>query len=252
MKSFLSNPYSWDDSAADVTSGAVSFDIQGVVVSGLSNPISITMPLTVKPSIPILTNETSHYFLKPSTVHVHIISIEKSGTSVFVTIRPQDLSVSISLFVQFGKRPEADKYDKIFHLPDLSTCHSKEVMANLTNCSSDPFTVFLGDDVLNKTGLYYLRVLRSVNKTVGLKRSRRSCFDHRRQKRACVEDKDPPPTVATVVNKTVVPKYDPRTDVNYTINIDKQNYLYWSRPKQMWTSEGCKVRMNWSVSISKL
>ena len=246
MTAFGSNPYTWDDSASDVTSGVVSFDLHGVPVSGLSHPISIAMPLAAKPPAPTPTNGTNQPFMKPGTMHVHIMSIEKPGTSAFVTIRPQNFSVSLSLFVQFGARPKPDKYDKIFHLPDLSTCHSKELKANLTNCSSDPFTVFLGDDVINKPGLYYIGVLRSVNKTVGLKRSRRSCFEHRRQKRACVEDKDPPPTVAAFVNKTVVPQYDPRTDVNYTVNIDKQNCLYWSKTKQMWTSEGCKVRKNYS------
>ena len=244
LTSYSSNPYTWDDSAADVTSGVVSMDIEGLSVSGLSKPISIKMPLNTKKSIPNPINGTSHYFMKPGVTNVHVISIERLGTSFFVTITPENSSVSFELLLKFGKRPKIDDHNNRFYLPDLSSCSSsgfEEQKVIFSNCSLDPYTIFFGEDIIDKTGLYYLGVLRHENKTERHKRSRRSCFGQRRQKRACVEDKDPPPTLATFVNKTLIPQYDPQTDVNYTINIDKQKCLYWSITMQMWTSEGCKV-----------
>lgn len=247
MKVFTTNPYTWDESATKVTSGVVSFDIQGVNVSGLSNPISITIPSNAKSSI-LPTNASSSFFMKPGNLHVHVISVENPKTSIFLNVTPENGSVSFDLLLKFGKRPEVDDYDRKFHLPDLSTC-SLNGTTRFSNCIHDPYTLFLGENIINQTGLYYAGVFLSHNSTVLLKRSRRSCFGQRRQKRACVEDKDPPPTPATVVNKTLIPQYDPRTDVNYTVNIKKQTCLYWSNIKQIWTSEGCEVSA--SLRISK-
>lgn len=252
MKTFTFNPYTWDESANEVTSGVVDFDIRGVNVSGLSTPVSITVPSGNKPNIPTDVNYT-HYFMKPETVNVHVVSIEKLPTSLFLTVAPDNNSVSFELLVGFGKRPKADQYDRRFHLPDISTCSlsgSSELRTNLSNCTSNPFTVFLGEGIINSTGLYYFGVLISQKEAKEERRSRRSCFGKRRQKRACVEDKDPPPTPATAVNKSIIPQYDPRTDVNYTVKIAKQNCLYWSDSKQKWTSDGCKVRNAFQFRIS--
>ena len=43
------------------------------------------------------------------------------------------------------------------------------------------------------------------------------------------------------VHQTVVPQYDPRSDVNYTFTVTQSSCLYWSEDEEKWTSDGCKV-----------
>ena len=56
--------------------------------------------------------------------------------------------------------------------------------------------------------------------------------------------KDPPPKGSL---STVIPKYDPNTDVNYTLTITQSSCLYWSENIEKWTTEGCRVKLNHSV-----
>lgn len=66
-------------------------------------------------------------------------------------------------------------------------------------------------------------------------RKKRSCFGHGRQKRSCVEPKDAP----SPQNLTIIPVYDAKTDINYTLSTQHFNCLYWNGMR--WTSDGCKV-----------
>ena len=124
-----------------------------------------------------------------------------------------------------------EDFDHNFTVIFTSACHNQTV--------GEPTCIIkdkLVSVVPSKPGFLYVGLL-FQNKTEH-SRKRRSCFGHGRERRSCVGVKDPPPKGVTT---TVVPQYDPNTDVNYTLAITQSSCLYWSEDKEKWTSEGCRV-----------
>ena len=44
-------------------------------------------------------------------------------------------------------------------------------------------------------------------------------------------------------NITVKPVYDPKTDVNYSVNILEERSLFWDSGEERWLSRGCRVSL---------
>ena len=179
----------------------------------------------------------------------HTILATKQNVSFFVKIQPDNYSANFEVFVKFAERPTKQDYNASFQLPNTSPCIPQialyESEASKRHCIFDPYTVFLGQDIIKENGTYYIGVLYSKNHSSQAQpkgRSRRSCFGHGRQKRACVEEKDPPPKPKTSTSELAIPQYNPGTDLNYSMHVEEQQCLYWSETKQTWTSDGCKVR----------
>ena len=105
------------------------------------------------------------------------------------------------------------------------------------DCSHDAYSVFIANDVLTQPGTYFIGVQYDKGNGVTTIRQKRSCSGGRRQKRSCVEPKDPP----RPENITVKPTYNPRTDVNYSMSILEDGCLHWDSVQEEWSSKGCRV-----------
>ena len=140
------------------------------------------------------------------------------------------------MFVRHGQRPTVTEYDaeREVGLPD-GTCS-----LNLQkSCDDAAYNFLLVDSVLRKPGSYYIGILYDKSEQERIrKRKRRSCFGKRRWKRSCVEFKELPKPE----NITLIPVYDPKTDANYSMNVEEEKCLFWNRKADKWQSDGCKVR----------
>ena len=239
------NPYTWDDSSKAIQSSVTGLELKNgnakVNVSNLDDDIVMVIPISNPPKNNTNTSEVpEHLFLKPQKMAVHSYYAELADVPVSIEMGVQVLEVAVQLFVKFGSRPVIDDFDHNFTISFKSTC-VVSAEGNETTCLFEKTSVAV---VPSTPGRLFVGVLRSQNSTEHAKdstehsRGRRSCFGHGRQKRACVGFKDPPPKG---VSKTIVPQYDPSTDVNYTMSITQSSCLYWSEDKDKWTSDGCKV-----------
>ena len=138
------------------------------------------------------------------------------------------------MFVRHGQRPTVTEYDAKRKVPD-----GKCSLNSQRRCDDPPYDFLLVDSVLRKPGSYYIGILYDKSEQERKRnRKRRSCFGKRRQKRSCVEVKELPKPE----NITLIPVYDPKTDVNYSMNVEEEECLFWNRMAEKWQSNGCKVR----------
>lgn len=140
-----------------------------------------------------------------------------------------------SVFVRFGQRPTITEYDATKKIPD-EPC-SLTFQNSHGNCSGEAYDFTLLHEVISRPGPYFIGILYEENNEGPKKRRKRSCFGQGRQKRSCVEFKDPPKPE----NKTVKPVFDPRTDRNYTMSIQEEACLFWDSSEERWLSRGCRV-----------
>ena len=231
MLSLRINPFAWAKNGRDVESDVVSFELgdpnkRTIPVAGLSQDIVLTIPTTPTNKTP---TPQEPKFVKPEVMRYHHIRIAYPGTAVTLVPKASNGTV-LKVYAKENQRPSVDDYDYRFTVPNVSKCPHQ----SLEGCSRDDayrVTIVSKERGFLSVGIYYLSREEHV-------RQRRSCFGHRRQKRSCIGFKDPPPKG---VNKTLVPTYDPTTDVNYTLEVDQRSCLYWSDEEQTWTSAGCKV-----------
>ena len=154
-------------------------------------------------------------------LHLHL-QVKPTGSIVF------------RVFVRHGQRPTVTEYDAERKVPD-GRCS----LSSLKNCDDAAYDFLLVDSMLGKSGSYYIGILYDNSEQERMrKRKRRSCFGKRRWKRSCVEFKELPKPE----NVTLIPVYDPKTDVNYSINVEEEECLFWNRKVERWQSNGCKVR----------
>ena len=235
------NPYSWDDSSKAVQSSLVSFELQSgklkVNVSNLDEDIVMVIPIASSPKNNTNGSEVpEHSFLKPNKMSIRSYYAELADIPVAIEmVILEEKVVVIELFVKFGSRPTIDDFDQNSTISFNSTCGTGEER-NQPSCVPEKSSITV---VPSKPGRLYIGILfLGAKNTTEHSRERRSCFGHGRQRRSCVGFKDPPPKGVT---KTVVPQYDPSTDLNYTMTITQSSCLYWSEDKDKWTSDGCKV-----------
>ena len=88
------------------------------------------------------------------------------------------------------------------------------------------------------------RDLSDDTSVTSLRRQKRSCFGNGRQKRSCVQVKDPPPTPSQGKNVSVLPMYDPAISRNYTMKVALGSCVFWSEEQEKWTAKGCQVSNN--------
>ena len=236
------NPYSWDKSSKAIQSGVTSFELQSdnatkVNISNLYEDIVMVIPIARPPKNNTNTGDVSdHSFLKPNKMSIRSYNVELADVPVSITMSVSFVVV-VEVFVKFGSRPAIDNFDLNFTVPFKLMCKNKtDGERNKTHCLPDKRSITV---VPTKPGLIFVGILYlGVKSSATHSRQRRSCFGHGRQRRSCVGVKDPPPRGVT---KTVIPQYDPSTDVNYTMSITQSSCLYFSEDKDKWTSDGCKV-----------
>ena len=236
------NPYSWDNSSKAVQSSVTSLELQSdnattVNVSNLDEDILMVIPISSPPKNNTLnTDVPEHSFFKPNKMSIRSYNAELADVPVVIKMGTV-VSVVVEMFVKFGSRPTIDNFDHNVTLTFQSMCENQfEGEQNKASCLPDESSATV---VPPKPTIIYVGILSlGAKNNTEHSRKRRSCFGHGRQRRSCVGFKDPPPKGVT---KTVVPQYDPSTDVNYTIIITQSSCLYWSEDKDRWSSDGCKV-----------
>ena len=240
------NPYTWDNSSSAVQSSVTSLELQSnngtkTNISNLDEDIVIVIPI-LSPSKGNVDDNfvPEHSFLKPNKMSVRSYHAELANVPVSIEMVVTDKGVFVvAVLIKFGSRPDISNYDHNFTNTFKSNCENKtEGKQNEGSCPSEETSMIV---VPPKRGLIYVGIfLLGAANTGEHSRERRSCFGHGRQRRSCVGFKDPPPNGVTA---TVIPQYDPSTDVNYTIKITQSSCLYWSEDKDKWTSDGCKVNL---------
>ena len=182
-------------------------------------------------------------FVKPGRMQYHRIKVTEVQASYLITITTKD---SLNIFVKFGSKPSIEDYDRNYTIPDFSSCTKSTGtdQEDEYNCTRTPHQLFLASELLNRTGVYYLGILYSENiSAVNYPlRKRRSCFSTSRAKRSCVETRTPPPPLGEYKEGTI-PPYDPRVDMNYTIETEELSCRFWSHDEGKWITKGCKVQM---------
>lgn len=232
------NPYTWDKSAKNVKSSVLSVDLKSsgkkIAVEGLQEEIELVIKNPDNQPPP----STLKSFSKPSidgSMRYHTTNVTGKDKAMHVTINPEDGKL-LEVYVGRTTRPTIQNYSYMAIVPDLSKC------PNNTVCPAS-FLVAVPANLTKEEGLYYVGIKQPEVRQEPVKsRTRRSCSESGRNKRSvvCVEFKDPPTTPAPTP-QTLIPSYDPTTDVNYTISIAVKSCLYWSEMTQNWTNYGCRV-----------
>ena len=235
------NPYTWNNSSKAIQSNVVGLELKNgktkINVSNLDEDIVMVVPISRSPKNNTNTSNMPELsFLKPSKLATRMYNAELADVPVSVKLGIV-VAVVVEVFVKFGSRPTIDNFDHNFTVTFKSSCENQtNAEKNETSCLPDESSITV---VPPKPGLLYVGILfLGAKNYTEHSRERRSCFGHGRQRRSCVGFKDPPPKGVT---KTVIPQYDPSTDVNYTMSITQSSCLYWSEDKEKWTSDGCKV-----------
>ena len=159
--------------------------------------------------------------------------------SLFFQIKPSEGKVIFKVFVRYGWRPTVTEHDVSRQIPHPSCLKSSQ--DSYSHCRNDAYDVLLLPDKVNKPGKYYIGILYENDEgELQSRRKKRSCSGGGRQKRSCVEVKEAP----RPENITVKPVYDPKTDVNYSLNLVEENCLFWDSIEERWLSRGCKVSLS--------
>ena len=187
-------------------------------------------------------NHEHKFFVVPGNIQYHKINVSRERTSYLITISSKK---SLNVLVKYGNKPTVEDHDKNFTIPDFSSCTRHLIVEEEEeeyNCKRHPNQLLLTNEVLQKPGVYYVGIVYTKESFPGnnSRRTRRSCFNTNRQKRSCIETKDPPPPPGVYEHGTI-PAYDPRVDLNYTLHTDELSCRFWSHEEQKWLTEGCKV-----------
>ncbi|XP_044184688.1 polycystic kidney disease protein 1-like 2 [Acropora millepora] len=235
------NPFTWDATSASVKSHVLSLvlkDQDGTLlkVENSEKEVELKIKRDQKKE-PIDAKES--FFAKPSDngkMQYHKIDLpDATGNAVRLRIKPTGSTV-FKVFVRYGQRPTVTEYDAERKVPD-----GKCSLNSQRRCDDAAYDFLLVDSVLGKPGSYYIGILYDKNEQERKRNhKRRSCFGKRRQKRSCVEFKELPKPE----NITLIPVYDPKTDVNYSMNVEEEECLFWNRTAEKWQSNGCKVGSN--------
>ena len=245
MLSIPFNPFTWDATRNRVGSDIVSLDLKDnarklIEVSNLTKDIVISMPLQPQK----VSLEIPQYFTRKGNLRFHQINVEYENTLILLEIKPEEKSTSLFVYLRYGMRPTIEVHDVNATISKEETCVWTIVHDSIRakrECFSHGREVVPIKALAMQPGRYFLGV-QNCNSSFGSHiRRKRSCFGNRRQKRSCVQVKDPPPTPPLSKNKTVVPNYDPNVDRNYTLRVALGSCVYWSEREEKWTTAGCRV-----------
>ena len=243
MLSIAFNPYTWDSTRERVNSYVISLDLKDdrqkvMEISELSSDIVIEMT----PKSQNYPPQMPPFFTRNNSPRFHEIKVDYENTKVQLDIAPKDALANLVLYIKFGQRPTIREHDLNATISSYERCiwfKMNESLEGKNGCYSNPLIEVLA----KRPGMYYLAVLIDSNITRSQKRLKRSCFGQRRQRRACVDVKSPPPTPPQSKNASLVPVYDPSTDRNYTLRVTMGSCVYWSDTKQKWITDGCQVSL---------
>ena len=241
MINYNFNPYTTHYSSSRVKSNVASLVLKddngdALDVTDLPSEIQINFPTSEHDQGSNASQSQTDDFLNPGTIQYHVINVHEANTTLKLSMTMKKPAAIIA-FIQLGKHPTQTSYDEVI---DISEENGFQTLASdcksLGKCSHD---ILIN---CNASGKYYIGLLgREENRTVHsrLKRSVRSAGA---SKEKCVKFKDPPPTLAPPVESIILePQYDPRSSVNYSLQVNAIWCVYWSETGERWTNEGCKV-----------
>ena len=244
MLSIPFNPYTWNSTKQRVNSDVLALDLKDdtrklIKVANLSNDINIVIPLQNQR----VSLEHGQYFTHNDNLRFHEIDVEYENTLIMLEVTPTEANTNLFVYLRYGQRPTTQVHDLNATVSKSRKCvwslgaHGRK--DGRTKCSRLTSPI---ETLAKRPGKYYLGV-QGYNKsgTNSHKREKRSCFGNRRQKRSCVEVKEPPPTPPQGENIIVVPVYDSKSDQNYTLRVALGSCVFWSEERLKWISEGCRV-----------
>ena len=237
----------WDASSQNVDSSVVGLDLKGsnrnsLNISNLSDDIEMYIPRTDN-SQP----EEPSYFTQNEnlTMQFHIFPIKEEGESILLEIHPVNDTERFQAYIKKGSRPSQEEYDISMTIPDFSSCHYN-LTVGYFNCSQDPYTMFIGGQLLEVGSIYFVAVQyygkNENQQEEALVRQKRDCADGGgRVKRSCIKYKDPPPTPKPEGLVTIKPLFDDITSHNYSLRRNSLSCRYWDPISNKWSVQGCKV-----------
>lgn len=118
-------------------------------------------------------------------IQYHTVEVDSSNLSVHIQVIPENRSKEMTVFLLYNERPSPEKFDFKWTIPNFTNCtfknESRNVSssadsstgtgANTTNttktdyqvvidvvpdCKIDPYTVFISNSMVTKTGTYYI------------------------------------------------------------------------------------------------
>ena len=241
MLSIPFNPFTWDRTRERINSNVLSLDLKDdrqkvMDISELSSDVVIEMT-PKRQNYPL---QMSPFFTNNNSARFHEMKVDYENTVVQLDISPADGLVDLVLYIRLGQRPTLKEHDLNATVSGYERCIWTTMKENLEGKDGCYFNRLI-EVLAKRPGMYYLAVLSNSNITKSQKRKKRSCFGQRRQRRACVDIKSPPPTPPQSKNVSVAPVYDPSTDHGYTLRMIMGSCVYWSDTKQKWITDGCRV-----------
>ena len=237
------NPFTWDITRERVHSDVLTLEIkddQGKTIKVSQLPSDVTMKISLEQPYSVIEN--SHLFIKKNDSRFHEIVVNYENTLIQLETHA---AVDLIIFIKFGSRPTINEHDLNGTVSRNEVCVWTRIQGKIDwkrLCSRNGINPI--QFLAQKAGRYFIEVRSHEGFIKPHQRQKCSCFGHGRQKRSCNEVKSPPPTSSQNKNVSVVPAYDPSTDHNYTLRVALASCVYWSDDRQMWTTEGCQVRLN--------
>ena len=204
-------------------------------VTNLSEPVKLFIPINESKKV---EGAADHLFVKSRGIRYHRIKLKSVYDTAFIEIKTEN-DASLDVFVRAGVKPEPNNYTFKRQIPDYSDnslCANVYLGTDFFNCAISPNMFSFSSNV---TGDHYIGIRLGDDKNRPSKHDvlKSAVKSHVRQKRWWITVKEPP---TTPIPK-IVPKYDSRTDVNYSMSVKIGTCLYWAENKQDWTNEGCMV-----------
>lgn len=258
MITFKSNPFAWDTSSRYVTSDVMDVSLKSdggyLHFSRLEEAFELFIPLKNQRK-----KETSgRFFVKRSNsfenIRYHRIVIPSHKVVAIIDIVPVENDL-LKIFISAGARPTRENYSYSTYVPNFSSCKNVTTSNGYQQCSSiSPYRLLVSSSLTGETGIHYVGILWNKNSSDTLRmndtsnesdvhrRLSRSTCDTKsaRKKRSCITVKDPP-TTPPPTPKIIKPPYNSNADANYTMSVSISSCFYWSKEKQHWTNDGCKV-----------
>lgn len=244
-----------------------------MTINYLRNPVNLYLPKNS--TIPKITKTQKEFFLTPvetisqlnttKNMNYHSMYIPSEYLTVNIHIVPEKTH-SFEIFIKPKEKPTPLNFSYFVNVPDLSVCTNQTTRSlNIANCIRDPYTIQINSSSTGKTGLHFIGIRALPNQSkkatpiqgrrqtrsdpkIGSQFEKQSRFafsdegsfherKQKRQKRSCIEIKDP----ITSPPKLDLPVYNNKTDIKYKFNTFLSACLFWSEEKQQWNSRGCKV-----------
>ena len=192
MTSIPDNLYTWSNTSKQVNSYQVSLNIKDesrkpLDTSNFSRDAELYIPRNASNLA-----KYEDFYVKPfgdrKFIQYHQVDVNSVNYSVHIQLRPVNESLEkLTVLLRYNERPTLENFEYNWTIPDLSSCSYQNVSrlinsslpgsaSNITNssgrnssgieqitvidverdCKRDPYTVSISNEVVTKSGKYYL------------------------------------------------------------------------------------------------